>query len=115
MTFADRVIVLDNGKITESGSPSEVLQRHASIDALGLTSLDREAVSKTSDSVNPLDGLATSFDDVSETDELHGDSRRKNGDVSVYKYYLASSGYKTICFYTVTMMLWMFCTEFPCK
>jgi ATP-binding cassette subfamily C (CFTR/MRP) protein 1 len=115
VTFADQVIVLDNGQITESGSPSEVLQRHPTIDSLGLTSIEPGTTGDISGTVYPPDDLVISSDDVSEPNEAHVDSRRKNGDISVYKYYLASSGYKTICAYTATMIVWMFCTEFPCK
>jgi hypothetical protein len=43
------------------------------------------------------------------------DIRRKNGELSVYTYYLSSSGYTTVTLYAILVSLWVFCTEFPSK
>jgi len=40
------------------------------------------------------------------------DIRRKNGALSVYRYYLASSGYAAVTLYGIFVTLWIFCTEF---
>lgn len=47
--------------------------------------------------------------------EFLGDTRRKNGELSVYTYYLKSSGYAAVALYAVSMALWIFCTEFSSK
>lgn len=44
--------------------------------------------------------------------EFLGDTRRKNGELSVYTYYLQSSGYAAVTLYAVSMALWIICTEF---
>lgn len=49
------------------------------------------------------------------TEELLTDVRRKNGDASVYKFYLASSGYSNVGLHLVFTITWIVCSEFSSK
>lgn len=57
------------------------------------------------------DHKADNGDDETKNDDL----RRKTGDLSIYKYYLASSGVRGVGGYLIAMSIWMFFTEFSSK
>jgi len=85
MSRADTIIALEDGKIVETGTPTALLQGDGYISKLGIST--------------PVAGVAT-------------DVRRKNGQISVYKYYLASAGYIAVVGYVFFVVLWVFCLEF---
>jgi hypothetical protein len=64
-----------------------------------------------------LEGVTSTVSaEVEEPDEdPRNDLRRKNGDASVYKYYLSSAGYPIAIGFFLTTMTWVFFTEFPSK
>ncbi|KAK6390405.1 hypothetical protein LTR65_005528 [Meristemomyces frigidus] len=114
--LADTVIVLEGGKIIETGSPTILWQGSGYASKLVLrrledhTSADRISSASTEAGIHNPD-VSTNLGD--EDDQPPGDSRRKNGELSVYKYYLERSGYTVVGCYLGSMALWMFCTEFP--
>ncbi|KAL2126745.1 hypothetical protein VTI74DRAFT_324 [Chaetomium olivicolor] len=130
MTQADTLVVLDHGKIIDIGHPAAVLQKHPSYaTALTASNLTHSTPSVTEENLDHEIGRDESganrtpemrvveqahSDDAEDKDEssISGDTRRKNGELSVYAYYLASSGYTAVTLYAVSMGLWIFCTEF---
>ena len=121
MSLADMIIALEGGKIVESGSPAALLQSKGYIGRLKLElpSLDNivelnmydqdpELSRETSDK-NEFTGT------TKETAALLSDVRRKNGDISVYKYYLNSAGYISVGLFGLALITWIFFTEFSSK
>lgn len=55
--------------------------------------------------------------DLPEVDERSKlqDTRRKEGDMSVYKYYLSGAGYFLVGLQVLAMIVWIFGTEFSSK
>lgn len=133
MALADTIVVLEDGTITETGSPATLLKGDGYISRLGITTIsDADAdddvkehieegleadvgnVSRASGSMAVPQSPRTSKD-IDETDKAIPDLRRKNGDFAVYKYYISNAGYAAVLLYTVFIILWMFCTEFSSK
>lgn len=128
MGLADTLIVLEDGAITETGSPTTLLQGDGYTSKLGITALSDDVdddakadikkglknVCPDLDSPIVLESSRTSKD-TDETDKELPDLRRKNGDFAVYKYYIANAGYAAVFLYTIFITLWMFCTEFSSK
>ncbi|KAK3690284.1 ABC transporter [Podospora appendiculata] len=130
MTLADQIVVLDKGRVATVGSPTAVLQDNSGdIRKLAL-SISDSGSSKEGDIVDEItaaagEGLRAGPLPVGESLDVDGasapqvpednsltDTRRKNGELSVYKYYLASSGYVPVGLYALAIVLWVFCTEF---
>lgn len=118
MSLADVLIVLENGKVTEYGSPQTLMQKNGYIYRLGLDLGDRGGMDVMPEITNvELEELTsiTSNEKEGPEDDLENDLRRKNGDASVYKYYLTSAGYLVALVFFLAMMSWAFFTEFPCR
>jgi ATP-binding cassette subfamily C (CFTR/MRP) protein 1 len=120
-SFADTIVALEDGRIAQIGSPQLLLAREGSVAKLGLALPDEEPI-------NEHDGdaemsrrdstVAESFISVPhelENDNVAPDTRRKNGDWSVYRYYFASSGYAIVIGFLITMAAWIICTEFASR
>lgn len=117
MSLADTIVALEDGRIVEIGSPETLLNDGGYVSKLELNLVEE------SDSTNEVVEVARvmstapeprpSVEIATETNKALSDSRRKDGDMSVYKYYLSSSGYITIAMFLVAVSVWMFCTEFP--
>ncbi|KAI1080070.1 ABC transporter [Whalleya microplaca] len=118
MSFADIIVALENGRITEIGSPQAPLSHDGYVAKLGFTLQGEEPIREHAEhtEISRIEStVAESFISVSRaTDEAMNvlDARRKNGDWSVYSYYFASSGYKIIFMFLISMAVWVFCTEF---
>ncbi|KAJ5939096.1 ABC transporter [Penicillium verhagenii] len=127
LSLADTIIALDGGKVVNVGSPTSVqINNKISRDILlsGTDHLEENIDSDELDEiVNESDIIATTSrspyeeqsNAVSAEDSQFSplqDTRRKNGESSVYSYYLASSGYIAVGLYTISMALWVFCIEF---
>ncbi|KAK3319769.1 ABC transporter [Cercophora scortea] len=134
MTLVDEIVVLQDGRIVDIGSPRTLLQNDSAyLKKLGISITEAPDSKKSQDEITAEQSFSdekqaakiaaeTSIEEASSdsaTDNteatearLLGGMRRKNGELSVYKYYLHSSGYVPVLLYTLTMVLWIFCTEF---
>lgn len=132
MKLVDTIIVLEDGRAVDIGSPSTMLQKNDGyIRKLGLLISEPSAdelapeeikTASKSNKHEPDLTIETSVEastaaDDAETIENSAltDIRRKNGELSVYTYYLTSSGYIAVIFYILSMALWILCTEFSSK
>ncbi|KAK2883394.1 hypothetical protein FQN49_000034 [Arthroderma sp. PD_2] len=118
MSFADTIVTLENGRITQSGRPQALLAQEGYVAKLGLALRDEEITRKNVEDteISRIESnVAESFISVSSTiDEANNipDIRRKNGDWSVYRYYFASSSYTIVIIFLISMAAWIVCTEF---
>lgn len=116
MGLADKIVALEGGKVAETGSPVTLLESNGYISHLGLelndTAIDEKTLHAThNDSTDEESRL--SEDLIEEPDAAVDDARRKTGDASVYKYYFESSGWTTISLFGLSLVLWIFFSEFP--
>jgi ATP-binding cassette subfamily C (CFTR/MRP) protein 1 len=116
MALADFIIVLEDGRIIETGKPSSLLINNGYVNKLGLSLPAHQK------SVDILEDPQLSRETSNRTDNVAEDSdpsltdiRRKNGEMSVYKYYLKNAGYLAIGMYVLSVIIWIFCTEFSSK
>ncbi|KAM0240790.1 hypothetical protein ACHAP5_007825 [Fusarium lateritium] len=120
MALADILLLLKGEKIDAIGSPEALRsegyhvqhdREHPHDGNVGETEQDQ--VETSSNQENP--SLEQSMESLSETEDegKEDDPRRKQGDTSVYKYYLSSSGYFTTLSFIAFTMASVFCTEFP--
>ncbi|MCJ1308796.1 hypothetical protein MMC25_002451 [Agyrium rufum] len=117
MALADTIIAFEDGLIVDTGSPTTLIQNNNGyISKLGLSiENDKEIPDETpSPEVQQSDrGLSNAPQNIQE--EINNeftDVRRKNGELAVYSYYFASSGYTALLLYGIFVGLWVFCTEF---
>ncbi|RGP64205.1 ABC transporter [Fusarium sporotrichioides] len=120
MAMADILITLKYGEIHAIGSPEKLLapgypeqheREHSQDGNFEVKEVDQAVTSSNQESPS----LAQSMESSGETEvEAKGDDpQRKQGDVSVYKYYLSRSGYFTTMLFIAFTMASFFCTEFP--
>ncbi|KAL7934474.1 P-loop containing nucleoside triphosphate hydrolase protein [Trichoderma chlorosporum] len=119
MALADIIVILEDGKITANDSPVCLLQNNGYINRLGLQLMNNgdgaEIVepSEVLTAEEVFDMAADAAINISEeTDGKHADIRRKRGELSVYIYYLASSGWFFVALYSAGVTGWIFCIEF---
>ncbi|KAI6762485.1 hypothetical protein HG530_008465 [Fusarium avenaceum] len=120
MALADTLIVLKGEKIDAIGSPEALRsegylvqhEREHSHDGKVKETEHGEAETLPDQEAAPLEQDVESSCE-SEGEAKEDDPRRKQGDVSVYKYYLSSSGYFTTLMFIAFTMASVFCTEFP--
>jgi ATP-binding cassette subfamily C (CFTR/MRP) protein 1 len=122
MALADVLIILKGGKIDAIGSP-EALRSEGYIvqhdrehsQASNIEETEQGQVETSSNQESP--SLEQSMESSCEIEDeaKEDDPRRKQGDSSVYKYYLSSSGYFTTLSFIAFTMASVFCTEFPSK
>jgi hypothetical protein len=122
MGFADTIIALEGGKISQIGSPQSLLTYDGYVTKLGLTLPDEDLIAREHAEDTEISRIkstiAESIISVSDTMDDSGttpDIRRKNGDWSVYRYYFASSGFAVVLMFLISMAIWIFCTEFASK
>ena len=118
MSLADILIVLENGKVTENGSPQNLMQEKGYIHQLGLNLGIGHGINKMPEITNlelakVSSAVPTEVEDLD--NDLENDLRRKNGDASVYKYYLSSAGYPVVIVFFLSILSWAFFTEFPSR
>ncbi|KIW14386.1 hypothetical protein PV08_07168 [Exophiala spinifera] len=115
MAFADAIVILEDGRITEVGTPSSLLGKSSYVHKLGRKSVqDSETVEEVPPSeLLPPDEFSHRLQEASEeaVDTEH-DLRRKNGDLSVYQYYFQSAGAGVVALYLTFVTLLEFCTNF---
>lgn len=116
---ADNIIVVEEGRISEMGSLASLLRNGGYVSSLelelkGLTGStvaveQYEHAESSEDSTPAL--LPDASPEVNEMNKLQN-ARRKEGDLSVYKYYLSGAGYFLVGLHVLTMIVWIFGTEF---
>ena len=98
----------------EEGSLQSLLKRNGYISNLGLKGSDSNDTKGIADT--PIPRLVHKELDLpemgEELDEPSTDLRRKQGGLSVYKYYLTSSGFSAVGSFLFFVALWVVCTEF---
>ncbi|OHE98210.1 ABC transporter [Colletotrichum orchidophilum] len=115
MAFADIIISLGNGRIQEFGNPAALVrgQGYTSKQGLNLSSDGvLEDVHKSDDSVTPDKQTATPTNENHQEQKRHTDIRRKNGEKSVYEYYLKNASWKAVTLYSIAVVVWIFFSEF---
>ncbi|KAF9878698.1 ABC multidrug transporter [Colletotrichum karsti] len=114
-----RVVVLDD---VFSGMDARTAH-HISIRLLGSDGLLRRQhysviIATHSHKIMSLADTMISLENVNSADAedpssmSHNDVRRKHGEKAVYQYYLRSAGWKAVTFYGVSVVAWMFFSEF---
>ncbi|KAI1328223.1 ABC transporter [Xylariaceae sp. FL0255] len=112
-SIADAVVVLESGRVIETINPRELLSPETESTKFGISVQDENSITRSTQA--PLifePGCVVSDVLFTSTGEAIPDTRRKNGDWSVYRYYLSSTGYKTLGLFIITMAAWAFLTEF---
>jgi len=116
MSAADTIITIEKGSITGIGSPTTVLQNKSynSKAELALVSSNNEVETINADAADDVSALGASDPtNIGEVvDNIPYDLRRKNGDFSVYQYYLRSAGTVPVSLYMLGVLVWIFCSEF---
>ncbi|KAL1981835.1 hypothetical protein VTN96DRAFT_2080 [Rasamsonia emersonii] len=111
LPYADEIIVLDNGRIADTGSYEEIFTRMPEIAAKSLTaeddapsSVEESAVDKKVD--NPQTNVAE------EAVSKDVDHLRRDGTWAVYAYYCRSAGYITVILFALSAAVCAFCSNF---
>ncbi|KAK0615177.1 ABC transporter [Bombardia bombarda] len=122
MSLADTIIALKDGEILEIGSPAALLDSSdgyvgklgLSLSSSGDGILDQKSDAQHSEASQTVEILNQGDSSVIEDTEgpLLTDMRRKNGDLSVYKYYAETAGYLVVSLYVASIIVLVFCTEF---
>ncbi|KDN69811.1 putative ABC transporter [Colletotrichum sublineola] len=115
MAMADVIVSLCDGRIQEFGKPAALMQGQGYTSKLGLKlSSDgvAEELHESDDSVAPVEETATPTDEKHQEQKRHSDLRRKNGEKAVYEYYLQNAGWKAVTLYSVSVVIWIFFSEF---
>ncbi|KAH9237240.1 hypothetical protein K456DRAFT_1759479 [Colletotrichum gloeosporioides 23] len=115
MALADFIICLDDGRIQELGNPAVLVRGQGYTSRLGLKlSSDGVKVHESDESVTPLEQIATPTNENENHQEErpHTDIRRKNGEKAVYTYYLKNAGRRAVALYSVSVLMWIFFSEF---
>lgn len=120
MGLADKLVALDDGKIVEIGRPEVLLSNGGYVAKLGLELADEDEVEpEPKIEAMRIESVVTeprlSTDLTEEANSAAADARRKNGDLSVYKYYVSSSGKLLVFSFIFGMAIWLFLTEFSSK
>ena len=121
MSFADTIVALEDGRISQTGSPQALLADGGYVAKLDLALRDEgfikghaedTEISRIGSTVaESLILVPRTIDEANNTP----DARRKNGDWSVYSYYFASSGYTIIIMFLISMAVWVFCSSFASR
>ncbi|KAJ0328741.1 hypothetical protein COL922a_013065 [Colletotrichum nupharicola] len=115
MALADFIICLDDGRIQELGNPAVLVRGQGYTSRLGLKlSSDGVKVHESDESVTPIEQTATPTNENENHQEErpHTDIRRKNGEKAVYTYYLKNAGRRAVALYSVSVLMWIFFSEF---
>jgi hypothetical protein len=118
MEIADTIAVFEDGKIVEFGNLQSFLERNDYVSKLGLKAPDRDNTKGVAETAIPSLASKEPYfsDEVGDgLGKPSTDIWRKNGELSVHKYYLTSSGFSAVGSYLLFVALWVFCTEFPSK
>lgn len=116
VAFAQDVIILEKGRVRKA-DPMEELQG-----TNDYVSTSKQAIEVSNDTI-PDQDIMTSLDTggesrkdaCSSSNEQANDLNRRNGDLSVYKYFSKASGHVTVFGIFVFLALCVFCAEFSSK
>ncbi|KAK6211651.1 ABC transporter [Colletotrichum tabaci] len=118
MAIADFIVCLDDGRVQELGNPAVLARGQGYTSRLGLKLSSDGVVEKvqeeSNDSVTPMEQTATPTNENENHQEQkpHTDIRRKNGEKAVYGYYLKNAGWRAVTLYSVSVVMWIFFSEF---
>ncbi|KAI8306537.1 ABC transporter atnG [Colletotrichum sp. SAR11_59] len=115
MALADFIICLDDGRIQELGNPAVLVRGQGYTSRLGLKlSSDGVKVQESDESVTPIEQTTTPTkeNENHQEERPHTDIRRKNGEKAVYTYYLKNAGRRAVALYSVSVVMWIFFSEF---
>lgn len=114
MALADIIVVLEDGKITEAGSPSCLRTTDGYVSKIGLESPKSQVTKPTTKTIETVvvDEGKKGVSPLKADEDKDDGEWRKSGNFSVYKYYLRSSSYTAVAVYAAFVTFWMFCTEF---
>ncbi|KAK1996035.1 ABC transporter [Colletotrichum falcatum] len=116
MALADNIIAIEGGRIREVGTPATLVSGRGYVAKLGLR-LPRDGVVEEDAEIDTAEAPTNQpaeLSDKSEEDETrHTDVRRKNGEKAVYAYYFSNAGWKAVALYGVSIVAWIFFSEFP--
>lgn len=120
LIFADQIIALGDGTITEQGAFSELIEHGGYVSGLGLKLKDRtpspgQTEDGSSHDLNML--FAPHTREVDLPDSQENEAKRQVGDMTIYKRYFKSMGGLTASSCLIFAALWGFFVNFPtiCK
>ncbi|KAL4804941.1 P-loop containing nucleoside triphosphate hydrolase protein [Aspergillus unguis] len=121
LRYADSIVVLEGGRVADSGELEELRARNEFVQGLqtspssSISDGSNDSIVSTLPANNPPQTHGTDESAI-ETDNNDNDSTndfaRRDGDFSVYKYYISAAGQKTIVFVLGLIMLWAVLHEF---
>ncbi|CAK38280.1 uncharacterized protein An03g04880 [Aspergillus niger] len=103
LAFADNAVLLQNGVITKQGHPQLLQPRNLSGESAA-TSRSIEERQVALPGSQAAAGIASS-----NADEMN----RKIGDLGIYAYYLRAAGPWQVLIYFVSLVIGVFCSQFP--
>lgn len=109
---------MEDGKILEIASSTGPVEEGYSIDSYEDVRPDTEILAKalkTDHANDPSSKENPTLSPVETPNESILDEKRKSGNPQVYKYYFASAGTMQVVAFVVSVVLWVFCSEFPSK
>lgn len=118
MQFADNMIAMDSGRIREAGSREILANQKGYVSELGLEYTSAGAIEEPGADGNskPLEEVeGKALNTQAQASQEDTDARRKNGEKAVYLYYLRNAGRKAVVMYTVSVVAWIFFSEFASK
>jgi ABC-type multidrug transport system fused ATPase/permease subunit len=116
LAFADTIITLEDGKIVDIADSTAQLDSHISASKPLETISKGDPINEVLETTLPKtihSNIGRPKDIEKATSQPFTDERRKYGDLSVYKYYLRSSGYTAASLYAMCIASWIFFTDFP--
>ncbi|KAJ5580032.1 uncharacterized protein N7459_006017 [Penicillium hispanicum] len=112
---ADSVVILQNGEIIKTSESARLPQERDGLANLGSRLLhDGEPtpeIPQAHETNQPIRYTETDAEELPAGQSVD-DLQRKKGDMRVYQFYLARSGYLLVALYVATVAIWVFCTEF---
>lgn len=119
MQFADNMVAIESGRIQEVGSPMTFASQKGYVSKLGLKASPydnaMEEAEMSGSSRSPMEIEVSPANPHAEAPYGNTDARRKNGEKAVYLYYLRNAGRKAVVMYTVSVVAWIFFSEFASK
>jgi hypothetical protein len=111
IALADNVIALKDGEIVDTGKPQDLLAGDGYVSKLGMkmpSEIQAGELWENEESKPPVER-------TKEKTSTSIDQQRKKGELSVYMFYFANSGYFFLFGNLLSIVAWMFLTEFSSK
>ncbi|KAF2725176.1 P-loop containing nucleoside triphosphate hydrolase protein [Polychaeton citri CBS 116435] len=115
MRLADAVIVFQEGMISEAGTLTDLRKQDGYFSKIAMPPFEKTKLPnvQTTDLVHRTTNNLPQAEHTVQQPAIDVDARRRNGDFSVYRYYLTASGLFAVSLHVTFMVIWIFCTEFP--